>query len=143
SEPVNAYMPPVLPEIRLPFSIYLDDFQLTELQFIQGEVQQQLQRANISAQLTPQQIRILDLQLEHSAFQVQAAANVQLSQHFPLNARFDLQLADNLLRGQRVQGELSGDLARLLLTLNSSGPITLTAQAEAALLSADLPLQLN
>ncbi|OYW96395.1 MAG: hypothetical protein B7Z18_01675 [Alishewanella sp. 32-51-5] len=66
-----------------------------------------------------------------------------MSQHFPLNARFDLQLADNLLRGQRVQGELSGDLARLLLTLNSSGPITLTAQAEAALLSADLPLQLN
>ena len=143
SEPVNAYIPPVLPEIRLPFSIYLDDFQLTELQFMQGEVQQQLQRANISAQLTPQQIRILDLQLEHSAFQAQAAANVQLSQHFPLNARFDLQLADNLLSGQRVQGELSGDLARLLLTLNSSGPVTLTAQAEAALLSADLPLQLN
>lgn len=143
SEPVNAYIPPVLPQLQLPFAIYLDDFQLTELVLTQGEMQQQLQRANLSAQLTPQQIRLLDLQLKHSAFQAQAAANVQLRQHFPLNARFDIQLADNLLSDQRLQAELSGDLTRLLLTLNSSGPVTLTAQAEAGLLSADLPLQLN
>lgn len=143
SAPVSAYSPPVLPPIQLPISIFLDAFQLSDATLQQGEQQQQLALLKLSAQLTPQQIRLLDFTAQHALFRAEGSANVQLSTHFPLSARLELELSDTALAGQRLQAQLSGDLAHLQLQLNATGPVTLQAEAEAALLSADLPLQLQ
>lgn len=143
TEPLTAYVPPQLPEITLPLSIYLDDFQLTDFSFKQAELQEHLSKLTLSAQLTPRQIRILDATAVHEFGRLQLAANVNLQQHYPLNLQADAQLLAGEFSGQRVQIQLSGDVAHLQADLHSSGPINAELTAELALLTEDLPLQLS
>lgn len=143
TEPLTAYVPPQLPEITLPLSIYLDDFQVSDFAFEQAQLQEQLTKLTLSAQLTPRQIRILDATAIHTFGRLQLAANVNLQQNYPLSVQADAQLLAGEFTGQRVQLQLSGDLAQLQADIHSSGPVNAELTAELALLTADLPMQIS
>ncbi|MDP5186266.1 MAG: translocation/assembly module TamB [Alishewanella sp.] len=138
-----GYHAPVLPEFSLPLSILIEDFQLTEFSFKQAALHQQLAKLTLSAQLTPQQIRLLDVSAEHPLASVQFSANVELKPNYPLQAQLDATLNQGDFAGQRLKLTLGGDLADLSLSLLASGPITAELHSELALLTDDLPLQLS
>lgn len=143
STPTTGYYAPALPQFTLPLSIYLEDFQLTQLSFKQGDMRQTVDEFSLSAQVAAQQIRVLDARLIHEAAQAQLAAHITLSDNFPVSANLDVQLQQGELAGQRVQLHASGDLAQLALDVTMSGAVAATAQAELALLTDDLPLQVT
>ncbi|MFN3710721.1 MAG: translocation/assembly module TamB domain-containing protein [Alishewanella aestuarii] len=143
AEPLTAYPAPELSPFSLPLSVFIDDFQLSHSELQQGEQLFSLPLLTFSAQLTPRQVRLLDLQLTHPQLQAQLSANLDLATGFPLSAQFDALLQDTALAGQRLQGQLRGSLAELIAEINASGPLNLAVQGRLALLSADLPLQLT
>lgn len=139
----SAYQAPDLAVFTLPLSIYLDDFQLSQLRLIQGDTSTELEQLTLSAQLAPQQIRLLDVTALHALGRLQLSANIALSPKYPLNAQVDAFLTSGELAGQRAQLTLSGDLSQLDVTLNASGILNASAAAQLALLSDELPLQLT
>ncbi|GHG71715.1 DUF490 domain-containing protein [Alishewanella longhuensis] len=143
SEPITAYQAPELPDFTLPLSIYLDDFQLSNFRFTQGENSEQLERLTFSAQLAPRQIRVLDATALNALGQLQLVANVQLGRNYPLNAQLDATLHAGEFAGQRAQLKLAGDLSQLKVDVITSGLLNATLAAELALLTDDLPLQLT
>lgn len=141
--PLTAYAAPELPVFALPLSIYLDDFQLSHFTLLQGEISEQLEQLTLSAQLAPQQIRVLDATAVHALGRLQLAANVELRPGYPLSAQLDAMLTAGEFAGQRAQARLSGDLTKLQAELNASGQLNAQLSAELALLTDDLPLKLN
>lgn len=143
----TEYRALVLPQLRLPLSVYLDDFQLNDLHFTQGELTETLPALTLSAQLSPTQIRLLDATARHQLGTAQLAANIALTPNVPLTAELNLALsqAESLgeLAGQQAQLHVAGDLSKLQLTLNTVGPINANLAAELALLTDDLPLSLT
>ncbi len=143
TEPLSAYLAPVLPEISLPLAVYLEDFQLTALSLTQGVWQQQLSKLSFSAQLAQRSIRLLDVSAEHAEGKLQLSANLRLQDNYPLQAQLDATLTHGVLAGQRAQLQLSGDLAKLAVDFSANGPLTADLQAQLALLSDDLPVTLQ
>lgn len=143
SAAMTAYQAPVLPVFTLPLSVYLDDFQLSNLRFTQGETTEQLEQLTLSAQLAPRQIRVLDATVLHALGQLQLAANVALTPHYPLSVQLDANLTSGEFAGQRAQLQLAGDLSQLQVELTASGLLNARLAAELALLTDDLPLKLS
>lgn len=139
---MSAFKALQLPTLRLPLSIYLDDFQLQQLKVVQGDTSQQLEALTLSAQLAPQQVRILDATATHAFGQLQLGANIALYENWPISAQFNLQLNAGPLAGQHARLKLDGNLSNLQLTLDTSGLFNTQLAAELALLTDDLPLKL-
>lgn len=143
TEPLTAYIAPALPNVVLPLSVYLDDFQLNNFHLVQGEVHEQLQQLTVSAQIAPQQIRVLDATAIHRLGQLQLAANLELRPNLPLSAQLDATITTGEFAGQRAQLQLAGDLAQLQIDLRTAGLVNAELAAELALLTDDLPLTIT
>ncbi len=132
--PVNgtvAYQVPALSDIRLPLSLFIDRFRLTDFT-LQQPASHTINELAFSLQMLPQQITLTQLDISHPLATVYASARLEPVGNYPLKADIRLLVQDTALAGQRLRLTLDGDLSNLQL------------QAQASeLLDAELALWLN
>ncbi|MCS4307317.1 translocation and assembly module TamB [Rheinheimera pacifica] len=109
-----AYQAPVLTDIRLPLSLFVDRFRLTDFTLQQPEPQT-INELTFSLQMSPEQINLTQLDISHPMATLNASARLQPSGNYPLKADIRLRLLDTELAGQRLRVTLDGTLADLQL----------------------------
>tara|TARA_R110002126_G_scaffold15185_12_gene62532 strand:- start:3690 stop:7322 length:3633 start_codon:yes stop_codon:yes gene_type:complete len=137
------YQAPELSDITLPLTVYVNGFQLTNASLIQAEQVTALPDLNFSLQAREHTVRLLDLQANHPQVSLSTTANITLQGDYPLSARLSAVLKQAPLAEQQLNINLSGSLADLAVSARAVGTISGSAEAELALLAADLPLSLN
>lgn len=137
------YQAPELADITLPIAVFINNFQLTQASLLQEDTQTALPDLSFSLQARDQSIRLLDFQASHPQANVTATAEITTQGNYPLRARVSSVLQQAPLAGQQFSVSLTGSLADLALSARSSGIVNARLEAELALLSADLPLQVK
>ncbi|SNY51081.1 autotransporter secretion inner membrane protein TamB [Arsukibacterium tuosuense] len=146
SEPTTEpfrYQPPKLTDITLPISVFINGFSLTDASLLQQDQQTALPDVSFSLQAREQNIRLLDLQASHPLVNLSAVADITLQGSYPLSGRLSAVLQQAPLTEQQLNLGLSGSLADLVVTARATGTINANAEAELALLTAELPLNVN
>ncbi|KKO49844.1 hypothetical protein VT06_04415 [Arsukibacterium sp. MJ3] len=147
SEPISTepfrYQPPVLPNITLPISVFINGFTLTEASIVQQATQTPLPEINFSLQARGQQIRLLDFQASHPLANISATAELTMQDNYPLRARISTVFIPPPFTEQQLNISLSGSLANLALTARAQGLLNATLDGNFELLAADLPLSVT
>lgn len=138
-----SYQPPVLSDITLPLAVFINGFKLTDASLIQADNRTLLPDLNFSLQARDHNIRLLDLQASHSIANLSATAEITLQGSYPLSGRLSTVLHQAQLAEQQVNLSLSGSLAELAISARAIGTINASAEAELALLTAQLPLRMT
>uniref|UniRef100_UPI0040484162 autotransporter assembly complex protein TamB n=1 Tax=Rheinheimera sp. TaxID=1869214 RepID=UPI0040484162 len=126
-----TYQAPQLSDLRLPLSLFIDRFRLTDFT-LQQPTAQTIPELAFSLQLLPQQISLTQLDISHPLATLYASAKVEPVGNYPLKADIRLLLKDTALAGQRLRLTADGDLSNLQLQATAS-----------ELLDAELSLWLN
>lgn len=132
------YIPPLLPELHFPLAVYISQFQLTDFVLLQ-EVPQKLELLQFGLQLQGNDIKLLDLLLQHDLVNLSGAAELSAKADYPLKAQFSA-LFSEPLAGQQLDLNVGGSFRKLQLQLNASQKLQAQMQAELQLLTANLPL---
>ncbi|WP_019676596.1 translocation/assembly module TamB domain-containing protein [Arsukibacterium perlucidum] len=146
SEPASepfSYQPPQLTDITLPVSVFVNGFRLTDASLLQQDKHTALPDITFSLQAREQNIRLLDLQASHTLAHLSATAEVTLQGNYPLSGRLSTALHQAPLAEQQLNLSLSGSLANLAISGRAIGTINATAEAELAVLTAQLPLSMT
>ena len=146
SEPASepfSYQPPQLTDITLPVSVFINGFRLTDASLLQQDNLTPLPDLSFSLQAREQDVRLLDFQASHPQANISATAEVTFQGNYPLRARISTVLKQALLAEQQLNISLSGSLADLAITARAQGRINADAEAQLALLTAQLPLSLS
>lgn len=130
----------LLPEIRLPLAIRLDDLDLQTARIRRGEAEYRIDRLQLSARAAGTQIEVATLALSAPQASLQAQARLNLSGEYPLalNARGRL-LDLPPLSGLDARLTATGSIAELAVELATSGPLTARLTAKAKPLDPLLP----
>ncbi len=139
TEPFN-YQPPELNDISLPVSVFINGFSLTDASLLQQDTETVLPDVTFSLQARDHNIRLLDLQASHEQASLSATAEITLQGNYPLSGRVSSVFHQAPLAEQQVNLSLSGSLADLAVNARAVGTINANADAELALLTAQLPL---
>ncbi|WP_370625344.1 autotransporter assembly complex protein TamB [Chromohalobacter israelensis] len=131
-----------LPNIDLPLdirapSVVVNDFAL------QGPTPYRVTRATLSLSARDDQVDIHRLHVRSDDGEVELALNATLSGEYPVQGRLDTQIARAPLAGQHATLSVSGSLADLAVSLDASGPVTASLEAELDALSPRLPFSLT
>ena len=137
------YHSPSLRDFSLPLGLFVDQFQLIGLEIVNAGIKQQLSAMQLSMQWQQQQLNITDLSLSHREFSLQAAANINSQNNYPLSANARVTLHGKNITNQTLALQLAGDLANLTLNVQSLGPIDSNITAKLNLLDDALPHQLT
>lgn len=126
-----TYQAPQLSDLRLPLSVFIDRFRLTDFT-LQQPTPHKIPELAFSLQLLPQQISLTQLDVNHPLVTLYASAKIEPVGNYPVKADIRLLLKDTALAGQRLRLTADGDLSNLQLQATAS-----------ALLDAELSLWLN
>lgn len=131
-----------LPNIDLPLdirapSVVVNDFAL------QGPTPYRITRATLSLTARDDQVDIHRLHVRSDDGEAELALNATLSDTYPVQGRLDMQVARAPLAGQHATLSVSGSLADLAVSLDASGPVTASLEAELDALSPTLPFSLT
>lgn len=137
-----SYIPPVLPEIVLPMSLFVNQFRLTDF-VLEQEQPQHVSLLMFSLQLQQQQIRLLDFEVQHDMATASGALELTTSGNYPIKGQLQAELTTTELAGQQLTLNLDGSLARLSVEARARNLLQANLDAELQLLTADLPLQLR
>ncbi len=140
TEDAFSYQPPVLSDIKLPLSLFIDRFRLTGFTLQQQEPLV-INELAFSLQLLPDQINLTQLDISHPQATLNASARLHTSGHYPLKADLRLVLQDSELSGQRLRLTLDGDLGNLQLNAYASERLNAELSLWLNLLDSSLPLR--
>lgn len=138
-----SYQPPALSDISLPVSVFINGFQLSDASLQQQDQQTALPDVSFSLQAREQSIRLLDLQATHPLANLTATAEITLQGNYPLSGRLSTVLKQAPLAEQQLNIGLSGSLADLVINARATGTLNASAEAELALLTDSLPLNVT
>ena len=137
------YVPPQLPELRLPLQLFVDRFRLEHLLIQQHDSQQRLDEILISLQWQDHQLNLTQLDIHHPQGQMQSSAKLNTSADYALSANLQAQLTAGKLAGQQLELKTAGDLRALDIELTARGILAGQAFATLDLLSSTLSHQLE
>ena len=109
-----TYQAPQLSDLRLPLSVFIDRFRLTDFT-LQQPTPVKIAELAFSLQLLPQQISMTQLDINHPQATLYASAKIEPVGNYPLKADVRILLKDSALAGQRLRLTADGDLSNLHL----------------------------
>ncbi len=135
-----------LPEVSLPFPIDINQLQLNEINFQQGNIKEQLEKLTLSfngAESTFQNIR---LKVAHSKAATSLTGKIELAGSYPMMIDADIQLKAALAEGmpsnQRLQLAASGALDNLNIHLTGKGTIDTQLDGTVAVTDPQIPFDM-
>ncbi|GAA3532475.1 autotransporter assembly complex protein TamB [Zobellella aerophila] len=139
--------PLVLPEIRLPFPLKVEQLRLLDSQLVQDGQVQALSRLEVNVQGQQSELSIGQFEVEHELARFSLTGEATLSGDYPLALQLDAELheplLDGQLAGQRLALTLSQSLARLKARLTLREGIEADAELSASPLQPELPFDLT
>jgi len=133
-----------LPEIEMPIDVALESLLVTDVN-VSGAFEYSVERLLLEATASGSDVTLSTLELDTPDADASLTANVSLNGDYPLNAalRAELWLPEILpaLSGERIALDLSGSLADLTASLNTSGPVEVSLTAQADVLAPTLPFE--
>ncbi|GGF63824.1 translocation/assembly module TamB domain-containing protein [Alteromonas lipolytica] len=140
---ILAYQAPALPEVYVPLSIDLINFNLTDFSVVQGKQELVALDASLNqAQIHGNEVRVTDLQVNMPQLQAGLNGKLSLSGQYPLELALlaDLPVEDS---AQHAELNASGDLSDLALTLTTSGLASADIKGNINVLNDNLPVSLH
>lgn len=138
-----SYQAPEIILPAIPLTVMLNQTTVTDISVIRGNSQQWLEQFDFSLQLTPRQLRLFDLSVQHSMATLQGEATLQLTDALPLTASFNAEITESTFAGLLLSLQLSGSLRQLDIQLDSSQLIDAKLQGQFQLLTDELPFTLS
>lgn len=133
------YVPPQLPPLRIPIKLDAPSLNINSLNVSEND-KEVLQVNTIFANLVTDydQLSIVQFSLNHAAMALKLSA--ALDQNYRLESKMSLQVTDPAIPLTRVNLSATGSPDALVLSLRSEGEMTLNADVNANLMTAELPL---
>ncbi|MDT8893715.1 translocation/assembly module TamB domain-containing protein [Halomonas sp. I1] len=142
SQPLDEKSRIELPDIHLPLAIDVPELRVTDAA-VEGAFSYRLEELALSVTARDQEIAISPLSVASPEADARLQARVTLSGDYPLDARLDadLYLPERMpaLEGERIELEVSGDLADLQVNLVTTGPVETRLAANLDTLAPTLP----
>ncbi len=139
-----------LPTVNLPLPIELDQLTLTNAQYRQGEISEEIRRFSLGFHWQGTRVSQLRVAVQQSRGRAQLDGEIDLTGHYPLNLNAEVALLDDFampelapLKGQALTVQASGDLAGLTLKLTTEGAVHASLQGRIGLFAPGLPLNLQ
>ncbi|MFK0569537.1 translocation/assembly module TamB domain-containing protein [Endozoicomonas sp.] len=136
-----------LPEIKLPIPIRLEQFTLTNARYQQGEINEVLNRLELSFNWQATHITDLKLKADQTRANILLDGHIQLSEHYPLSLNLEATILDDFnipelaaIKGEEVSLKASGDLSQLQLQLSTQGAINTSLEGNMAPLAPNFPV---
>ncbi|GEN22084.1 DUF490 domain-containing protein [Halomonas cupida] len=134
-----------LPEITLPLAVEVPELVVEDAAVVQGSKEYGVERLNLSLNGKGQTVTIEPLAVSAVEADARLQANVTLSGDYPLDALLeaDLYLPNRFpaLDGERVELQLSGNMAALQVNLDLTGPVEARLDAQLDTLAPTLPFE--
>jgi translocation and assembly module TamB len=134
-----SYQPPELTDFNLPLSLFINQFQLTDLLLRQQNKVQQLKALSFTLQWQKHQLELTQFEASHILGDLQGAAKVSTTGAYPMDVSAQLQVTQGEFTGQQLQLGVTGELSALQLDAKSQGPITAELAVQLNLLQSGLP----
>lgn len=139
-----------LPEIKLPIAIKLEKFTLTNAEYQQGNIEEIIDRVDLSFNWQSTDIKNLQLSVHQTRANALLTGDIQLSEKYPLTMDLKATVLDNFgipelsaLKGEKLSLEASGNLSNLQLTLSTQGVINTVIEGSVEPLAPEMPLTLT
>lgn len=139
-----------LPEIKLPIPIKLKQFTLTNAHYQQGEIDETVDRMDLSFDWQSSNIKSLQLNVNQTRANALLTGDIQLSENYPLNIDLNVTVLDDFtipelsaIKGEKLFLKASGDLSRLQLQLSTQGAVNASLAGSVGPLAPNMPLDLT
>lgn len=130
SESDSSTTPITLPSIRLPWRLTMQDAQITDIRFKQGEKTFAINRVKLHAAAKLSKVSIEELSIEADDFNIIIDGTLQPTNHYDHN--LSIQWQANFPSGTTTQGhgQLVGDVEATRITQNVEGPLKASLDAK-------------
>ena len=139
-----------LPTVQLSIPVEVKIFQLTNVHFKRGELEETIDQFNMSFNWQGSDIQQLTAALSSSKIDAKLSGNVQLSNNYPLEIQLNATLHDHFsipqlkgLEGESISLAAAGDLQNLNIDANTQGAVQTDLVGTISPLKPQIPMDLK